>query len=254
MPAGAGCGLSGKPPAEPPEVAGSAAERPAGVQLAGATHPLAAVLAGVHAGSCPGTLNFHCHTLCSDGSLAPESLGAQALALGLRHLAVTDHHSTAALAPLRRWFAAQAEGGAAVPTLWSGVEISCLLEGCLVHVLALGFAEDSAEALEALAPYRQGSAPVGEELRAAEVVRRIHGAGGLALLAHPARYRLPFARLIGAAAELGMDGGEAWYDYAMQPRWQPTPLVCASIAAQLEELGLLRSCGTDTHGLALHGR
>lgn len=217
-------------------------------------HPLAAVLAGVHAGSCPGELNFHCHTLCSDGSLAPELLGEQAVALGLRHLAVTDHHSTAALAPLRRWLAAEAERGEAVPTLWSGVEISCLLEGCLVHVLALGFDETGSEASTALAPYRQGCAPVGEALRAGEVVRRIHGAGGLALLAHPARYRLPFARLITAAAELGMDGGEAWYDYAMQPRWQPTPLVCESIAAQLEGLGLLRSCGTDTHGLELHGR
>jgi len=217
-------------------------------------HPLAAVLAGVHAGSCPGELNFHCHTLCSDGSLAPDRLGEQAVALGLRHLAVTDHHSTAALAPLRRWLAAEAERGAAVPTLWSGMEISCLLEGCLVHVLALGFDETGSEASAALAPYRQGSAPVGEALRAGEVVRRIHSAGGLALLAHPARYRLPFARLINAAAELGLDGGEAWYDYALQPRWQPTPLVCESIAAQLEGLGLLRSCGTDTHGLELHGR
>lgn len=34
-------------------------------------HPLAGVLAGVHADSCPGELNFHCHTLCSDGSLTP---------------------------------------------------------------------------------------------------------------------------------------------------------------------------------------
>lgn len=213
-------------------------------------HPLAAVLAQVHAGSCPGELNFHCHTLCSDGSLAPERLGEQAVALGLRHLAVTDHHCTAALEPLRRWFDDQAVQGTAVPTLWSGVEISCLLEGCLVHVLALGFEEGSAD----LAPYRQGQAPVGEALRAAEVVRRIHGAGGLALLAHPARYRLPFPRLVTAAAELGMDGGEAWYDYGMQPCWQPTPLVCDAIAAQLENLGLLRSCGTDTHGLELRGR
>ena len=53
-------------------------------------HPLRAVLAGVHAGSCPGELNFHCHTTCSDGSLRPQQLGEQALALGLRHFAVTD--------------------------------------------------------------------------------------------------------------------------------------------------------------------
>lgn len=211
-------------------------------------HPLRQVLAGVHAGSCPGELNFHCHTTCSDGSLRPEQLGAQALALGLRHLAVTDHHSTDAYAPLQAWLDAQT--AAAPPTLWTGVEISCLLEGCLVHVLALGFERDH----QALQPYRLGRAPVGVLLQASEVRQRIHAAGGLALLAHPGRYRLPFQRLIPAAAALGFDGAEAYYDYAMQPRWQPTPLVCEAIAALLENHGLLRSCGTDTHGLELHGR
>jgi predicted metal-dependent phosphoesterase TrpH len=213
-------------------------------------HPLRAVLNEVHAGSCPHTLNFHCHTTFSDGSLRPEQLGAQALRLGLSHLAVTDHHSTAAYAPLHRWLAAQVDGGASVPTLWSGIEISCLLEGCLVHVLALGFELDH----PALEPYRQGRAPIGPLLQAAEVRRRIHAAGGLALLAHPGRYRLPFQRLIPAAAALGFDGAEAYYDYTMQPRWQPTPVVCEAIAALLQRHGLLRSCGTDTHGLELHGR
>jgi predicted metal-dependent phosphoesterase TrpH len=119
-----------------------------------------------------------------------------------------------------------------------------------VHVLGLDF-DGQASALE---PYRQGQAPVGQVLRAEEVVKRIHGAGGLAVLAHPARYRKPFGPLIDAAAALGFDGAEAYYDYAMAPHWQPTPLVCDAIASQLEKLGLLRSCGTDSHGLALHGR
>ncbi|MFM8545846.1 MAG: PHP domain-containing protein [Vulcanococcus sp.] len=213
-------------------------------------HPLRQVLEGVHAGSCPAELNFHCHTTCSDGSLRPEQLGAQALALGLQHFAVTDHHSTEAYLPLQSWLDAQASAGCTVPTLWSGMEISCLLEGCLVHVLALGF-EPGHGALE---PYRQGCSPVGPELQASEVRRRIQAAGGLALLAHPGRYRLPFQRLIAAAAALDFDGAEAFYDYAMQPRWQPTPVVCEAIDALLTALGLLRSCGTDTHGLELHGR
>ena len=236
MHAGAVSGQSEKLPPERPEAMG--------------VHPLQPVLERVHAGSCPGTLNFHCHTIHSDGSLRPEQLGQQALALGLRHLAVTDHHSTAAFAPLQSWFAQQAQAGAEVPQLWSGVEISCLLESCLVHVLALGFQPGH----EALEPYRQGQAPIGEDLQAATVVNRIHAAGGLALLAHPGRYRLSFQRLIPAAAALGFDGGEAYYDYAMQPRWQPTPVVCEAIARLLDDHALLRSCGTDTHGLELCGR
>jgi predicted metal-dependent phosphoesterase TrpH len=213
-------------------------------------HPLGRVLATVDADSCPGELNFHCHTTCSDGSLQPRQIGEQALRLGLRHLAVTDHHSCQGTGPLQRWFDGQASLGHPVPTLWSGIEISCLLEGCLVHVLGLGFESEH----EALRPYQQGSAAVGPELRAAEVRRRIQAAGGLAILAHPARYRLPYQRLIQAAAELGFDGAEAYYDYELLPCWRPTPLLCESIDALLTDLGLLRSCGTDTHGLELSGR
>ena len=215
-----------------------------------APHPLRAVLDQVGPESCPTRINFHCHTIHSDGSLRPEQLGRQALALGLEHLAVTDHHSTAAQGPLAAWFAEQQRAGWTVPTLWSGVEISCLLEGCLVHVLALGFDRSD----PALHPYCQGQAVVGELLQASAVVERIHAASGLALLAHPGRYRLTFQRLIPAAAALGFDGAEAYYDYAMQPRWQATPLVCDAIAALLADHGLLRSCGTDTHGLDLSGR
>ena len=214
------------------------------------THPLVAVLRQVAPESCPQRFNFHCHTHCSDGSLAPLELAAQALELGLEHLAVTDHHSVRAFGPIHEHFERQRQAGRAAPTLWRGVEISCLLEGCLVHVLALGFGPGH----PSLAPYLEGSAVVGPALRAEAVVAAIHAAGGLALLAHPARYRLPFARLIAAAADLGFDGAEAWYDYQMQPRWQPSPLVCEAIAADLQRRGLLLSCGTDTHGLHLHGR
>jgi len=213
-------------------------------------HPLARVLHTVHAGSCPGELNFHCHTVCSDGSLQPEQLAEQAIRLGLQHLAVTDHHSTAAYGVLKDVLEQASSGGAAVPTLWTGMEISCLLNGCLVHVLALGFEPEH----PALEPYRQGQAVVGHELRIDAVQQRIHEAGGLALLAHPARYRRPFSELIERAAEAGLDGGEAFYDYGMQGQWQATPLVCDAIDAQLRHLGLLRSCGTDTHGLELRGR
>jgi predicted metal-dependent phosphoesterase TrpH len=182
--------------------------------------------------------------------LQPHQLGRQAVQQGLEQLAVTDHHSTQAFGPLRDWLEQEQDSGARVPQLWTGMEISCLLEGCLVHVLALGFERDH----DALAPYASGQAAVGEALKASEVRRRIHAAGGLALLAHPARYRLPFQRLIPAAAEAGFDGAEAFYDYEMQTRWRPTPVVCDAVAALLEKHALLRSCGTDTHGLELCGR
>ena len=167
------------------------------------SHPLAAVLGQVTPQSCPSQFNFHCHTTYSDGSLHPGELARQAAHLGLRQLAVTDHHSIESHAEIVATLADLADAGEPVPVFWRGVEISCLLEGCLVHVLALGFGADHAP----LAPYLQRGATVGADLRAEAVVAAIRAADGLALLAHPARYRLPHQRLIAAAAELGFDGG-----------------------------------------------
>ncbi|MEB3200667.1 MAG: PHP domain-containing protein [Synechococcaceae cyanobacterium] len=213
-------------------------------------HPLTAVLRTVGSDSCPGRLNFHCHSLCSDGSLAPQALADQACELALEHFAVTDHHGFSAHGPAAERLAERRARGEVVPTLWRGVEISCLLEGCLVHVLALGFSAQH----EPLLPYLQGQAVTGPALQAAAVVEAIQASRGLALLAHPARYRLPHPRLIAAAAALGFDGAEAWYDYGMQGQWSPTPLICEEIAADLDRRGLLSSCGTDSHGFKLHAR
>ena len=102
-------------------------------------HPLRAVLDTVGPESCPGLLNFHCHTVCSDGSLEPIALIEQASERKLSHIAVTDHHSIAAYVPMVHWLDRARDRGETTPTLWSGMEISCILRGCLVHVLALGF-------------------------------------------------------------------------------------------------------------------
>jgi len=195
-------------------------------------------------------VNLHCHTQCSDGSLTPQALAHQAVTIGLEHLAVTDHHSTVAHASVEAVLATRSAAGEQVPQLWRGVEISALLDGCLVHVLGLGFAAEH----PSLLPYLGGVSQVGEALRASRVVEAIHAAGGLALLAHPARYRLPHQRLIEAAAQQGFDGAETWYDYSMAMSWSPTPLVCDAIALDLDKRGLLQSCGTDTHGHDLCGR
>lgn len=137
-------------------------------------HPLTPVLRRVRADSCPDRLNFHCHTICSDGSLAPEDLASEAVAIGLEHLAVTDHHALGAYGAIASAFDAHRRRGESVPTLWRGVEISCLLEGCLVHVLGLGF--DGTH--PTLHPYLQGTSVVGPALRADAVVRAIRDAGG----------------------------------------------------------------------------
>lgn len=212
-------------------------------------HPLAKVLATVDRHSCPGRCNFHCHTTCSDGSLTPEALAVQATDLGLEHLAITDHHSHQAYPLAQQTLATLQQQGRAIPKLWRGVEISAVLNTCLVHILALGYGTEAP-----LTPYLQGEAACGEALQASVVVTAIHGAGGLAALAHPARYRLDFRCLIQAARQLKFDAVETWYDYEMLPRWRPSPLICDQVDQLRQKLGLLASCGTDTHSTNLRSR
>jgi predicted metal-dependent phosphoesterase TrpH len=214
------------------------------------THPLRYILESVTVDSCPKRINFHCHTLCSDGSFTPEALADQAVEIGLEHLAVTDHHSLEAFPDVQKRLAFHQAAGKQIPTLWTGTEVSCVLENCLVHVLALGYQQNHLE----MAPYLQGDTVVGDQLTAEAVVKAIHGADGLALLAHPARYRINFKLLLRAAAKLGFDGAETWYDYEMQPRWRPSPHICERVGALATDLNLLHSCGTDSHGLSLLGR
>ena len=211
---------------------------------------LKSVLEGVTSKSCPTSINLHCHTICSDGSLTPAELIKQAADKNVNHISVTDHHNISSYPAMYDWLDQNRSCYKKLPNLWTGIEISCLLSRCLVHAIGLGF--DLSH--YSITPYICGEAPSGDYLQAQNVVRSIHLAGGIVLLAHPARYRLPFTQLINEAANIGFDGAEAWYDYQFSSHWRPTKLVCDSIDNQLKQLNLLSSCGTDTHGYSIFSR
>jgi predicted metal-dependent phosphoesterase TrpH len=210
---------------------------------------LAAVLQAVNAESCPHTYNFHMHTVCSDGKLVPEELIYQALSLGLKGLAITDHHSVKGYQTAQRYLQSWEEQHPyhPSPTLWSGVEISANLLGVEVHIL--GFAFDPEH--PALRPYLLGYTAVDEHYLARRAIAAIQQAGGIAVLAHPARYKRSPTELIAAAAELGINGVETYYCYNNPVPWKPSPEPTALITELAERYQLLETCGTDTHGLNL---
>jgi 3',5'-nucleoside bisphosphate phosphatase len=83
--------------------------------------------------------DMHSHTLLSDGTTTPEQNVADAVALGLEGLAVTDHDTTA---PFDRAIAAaEGTGLEIVP----GVEFSAEHEGVSVHVLGFWVSPDDAD-------------------------------------------------------------------------------------------------------------
>jgi predicted metal-dependent phosphoesterase TrpH len=224
----------------------------------GDAETLRKIFTDVDATSCPYTYNFHMHTACSDGKLLPPALMEQVVEIGLQAFAITDHHTVKGYRQAKAWLEdwqwrnptslrrRQGKGGAA-PRLFAGVEITSILADTEVHILGYGFSPNH----DAIEPYLRGYAPRGDAKLAAAVIPAIQAAGGIAVLAHPARYRVSAKVLIPAAAALGIDGAETYYAYANPEDWAPCPRHTPTVEQLAQEHRLLTTCGTDTHGASL---
>lgn len=206
----------------------------------------------IEADSCPHSFNFHMHTVDSDGQLQPEALIQQAIMIGLRGLAITDHHTVSGYQAARKWLEnwnpiQQGTTTKAKPILWTGVEISADLLSIEVHILGYAFNPDH----PSIQPYLQGRHAEGDAYQARQVIESIHQAGGLAVLAHPARYGRSPTDLIPEIAKLGIDGIETYYCYGSFKPWRPSPEQTKLVRDLGDTYGLLHTCGTDTHGTNL---
>ena len=214
------------------------------------TEHLRSIWETIDSASCPGFYNFHLHTIASDGKLTPSDLIRQAIALGLKGLAITDHHSVEGFKEAEVYLEGIEAESENLPQLWTGTEITSELLGVEVHILGYGFNPDH----PAIASYLQGSRPKGDRALAGRVIASIHQAGGLAVLAHPERYHRSATELIPAAAKLNIDGVETYYAYGNPKVWQPTPDKTATVMALAQQHHLYSTCGTDTHGLSIQQR
>lgn len=208
----------------------------------------------IDADSCPYSYNFHMHTIFSDGQLKPEAVMEQAIAIGLQGLAITDHHSISGYQAAKSWLEDwhwnhpnDLSATSAAPTLWSGIEVNANLLKIEVHILGYAFDPEH----PSLMPYIGSKAAKGHNYQAANAIAAIQEAGGLAVLAHPCRYRVPATKLIPEAARLGIDGVETYYGYVHSHPWSPTSKQTHLVQQLAKDYGLLGSCGTDSHGKSI---
>lgn len=94
--------------------------------------------------------DLHCHSVVSDGTLAPEALAARAKANGVELWALTDHDEIGG--QLRAAAAAKALG----MRYLTGVEISVTFIGHTIHIVGLGFDADNTALQLGLAQTRGG--------------------------------------------------------------------------------------------------
>lgn len=203
----------------------------------------------IHSNSCPHVYNFHMHTNASDGRLTPLQLVEQAIEIGLKGIAITDHHSLAGYQQAKSYKdrIQAANPNQELFNLWTGIEITSNLMGTEVHILGYAFDPNH----RALTPYVQSTAPKAQDANAKKVIASIQEAGGLAILAHPFRYRRRAQELVPLAAKLGIDGIEAYYAYGNSNPWKPSPNQTEEALDLAFKNGLYTTCGTDTHGLNL---
>lgn len=212
-------------------------------------------------------VNFHCHSIFSDGEQTPEALAANLAAAGVQYAALTDHDSLEGLPRFQE--ALKKRGVASLP----GVELTTWFDGREVHLLAYGFdpydpdleatllslrqAHES-EVLSIAGSLRkkgsntrlssrrevdgQSAAPAGR-LDTGRAIDLVHRAGGRTFLAHPPVYESDPGKLetfVLRLMEMGLDGIEAPVD--------PSPGSGRTDLGQLaRKQGLLVCAGTDFH-------
>ena len=246
-------------------------------------------------------VDFHTHSLASDGALAPIELLRRAKAVGVRRFALTDHDTTAGYLSVRHTNEADEVG------LLSGVELSCRWATTTVHVVGLNFdvdapemvamveqltsareeraeeiatrlaavgIHDALEGAKAIANESQigrphfatwmaetgsvnsvteafdkylGAGKIGDVKMfwppLSDVVQAITQAGGVAILAHPLKYRLTGMKLRALINDFKAAGGGAIE--VLNGRQPETDLQRLSQLA--EGNGLMCSVGSDFH-------
>ncbi len=213
-------------------------------------------------------VNFHCHSIFSDGEQTPEVMAASLAACGVRYAALTDHDNIDGLPRFRE--ALKKRGVICFP----GLEITAQFAGREVHLLCYGFDPNHTDLNATLVSIRQArtldvhsiagsirklgsnhsiddeeiplnnAAPSGL-LEAGDAIHLIHRAGGKVFLAHPLVYESDFNQLEKSLIILkskGLDGIEAVY----APFSEDNREKLRQLAIKHD---LLVSAGTDLHTL-----
>ena len=212
-------------------------------------------------------VNFHTHTIFSDGEQTPEALAGSLAEAGVRYAALTDHDTVEGLARFQD--ALEKRGIPSVP----GVELTTWFDGRETHLVAYGFDPDHPEFAATLVSLRQArsldvhsiagslrkagsrrpadidagaavSAAPNGSLETGDAIALVHRAGGRAFLAHPLVPDPDLERLDDLVVRLkakGLDGIEAVYA-------QFSAVEQAALGAMARMHDLLVCAGSDFHG------
>lgn len=187
-------------------------------------------------------INLHIHTTCSDGKAEAEDILKNAKEQGYELIAITDHNTIEAHKRIQD------------DILMTGVEFDCWCGYVFIHLLAYGIDIHNEELAQFMAKTKAETE--GDLIRlfstrnVPKLIKAIHDAGGIAVLAHPACYwAISLENLVKKLISYGLDGIEVYYPY---PRFRKIVKFHSSkdvrkIADKYPQL--IKTGGTDFHGV-----
>ena len=188
-----------------------------------------------------GKVNLHIHTNYSDGKADFKKVLDNAKKNGYKLISITDHNTV------------EGHKHYQDEILVTGVEFDCWFGYVFIHLLAYNIDVNHPSLCPFLAKTKAETE--GDLIRlfarrnVPELIKAIHEAGGIAVLAHPACYwAISLERLVKKLMKHGLDGIEVFYPY---PRFRK--IVKFHSAKDVRKIAdkypqLLKRGGTDFHG------
>lgn len=188
-------------------------------------------------------VNLHIHSNYSDGTEDFDKLIEQAKNLEMKYIAITDHNCV--LGHKNTIYKND-------PILIKGVEFDCFYKMSLLHILGYGIDVEN-EKINALCAkcekeQKDDLIRLFKSRHPKRVIEAIHGAGGIAVLAHPCCCNVfNLDNFISHLVKLGLDGIETYYPYdrfrgivKFSSRKLPFELA--------KKYNLIQTGGSDEHG------
>jgi predicted metal-dependent phosphoesterase TrpH len=186
-----------------------------------------------------GEINLHIHSTHSDGKATFNEIENQCIKK-YKHFAITDHNTI--------------QGYIENPNTRaiSGVEFDVWYKYIFLHLLAYGIDVNNSEMAKFYSKDKRGTEMdivrffAKRDIK--ELIKTIHNAGGIAVLAHPCCcWALNLETFIKELKDIGLDGIEVYYPY---PRWRKyIKFSCPDDIEQIaDKYDLIKTGGTDAHG------
>ena len=187
-------------------------------------------------------VNLHIHSNFSDGKSDFDELILQAKKLNMKYISITDHNC------IKGYEQSKYKDDS---ILIKGVEFDCFYKMSLLHILGYGIDVNNEELKKLCAKNELEQNNVIIRLfksrHPKKVIKAIHNAGGIAVLAHPCCCNVLFLKdFVKRLKNYGLDGIEVYYPYdrfrgiiKFSSRTYPFKIA--------KELNLIETGGSDEH-------